>query len=195
MYKVLAVCVLLTLAVYAETKAKPLLVIHKEVSEGYAVVGSEVKFKVTVTNQGENPAFDVQLVDKDPSGEDQTKAVDTLEAQQSLTLEYVFRPSVLGDVNIGAARATYLEEQGASARSTALSNLINEHDRQEFDVAARGELHVVTSTEYERIHTRYIKETIGYLFAAAVPVLFPFYMYRSKQAQVDHLLREARRAK
>jgi uncharacterized repeat protein (TIGR01451 family) len=194
-----ALCVLLlvaAVAVLADEKAgKPYLVVHKEVSEGAVTVGDEVKFTVTVTNHGESPAFDVQLVDKSPNGEEQTKAVEKLETQQSVSIEYTFKSSVLGDVLAPAAKVTYLEQQGSETRFTSYSNLINEHDRENFEHPSRGELHVVTATEYERLHTRYVKEILGYILAAVVPVLFPFYMYKSKQSQIEHLLRESKKSK
>ena len=183
----------LALVAFADSKAKPFLVVHKEVSEAVVVPGADAKFTVTVTNQGENPAFDVQLVDQVPQGEEQTKAVETLAPSESLKLEYTFSPKELGQINVEAAKVTYLEEKDSTSRYTAISNLINEHDREAFDVASNGEFSVVTPTEYERLHTRYVKETIGYLCAALVPIAFPFFMYRTKQGQVDHLLREAKR--
>jgi uncharacterized repeat protein (TIGR01451 family) len=195
MKAVLLVLVLATVAVLADVKAKPYLVAHKEVSEGATVVGAEVKFTVTITNNGDSPAFDVQLVDKSPSGEDQTKAVEKLEPQQAITLEYTWKATKLGEVQVPAAKATFLEDQSSTTRSTSISNLINEHERESFEFGSKGELQVVTGSEYERLHTRYVKETIGYFLVAAVPVLFPLYMYRTKQAQVDHLLRDAKRSK
>ena len=196
---IVAVLIFATLVVAneEEIKGSPLLVVKKTVSENNVVLNEKLDVVVTVTNFGQSPAFDVQITDISPTTP-QTKEIESLGFNESLSLSYVITPDTLGPLHIGAAEVTYLAQQGDEMRMKATSNLIREEDgiyRGEQDETPdyRGTVHVVTRDEYERINTKYIKETAAYLFLGAVPIFFPFFLYRTKQNQVDHLLREIRK--
>lgn len=192
----LCVAVLSVAVTYAavDAKSKPFLVLHKEVSEDAVVVGGELTVTVSVTNFGQSPAFDVQIVDISPTGGEQTKAVERLDFNQTESVRYTVRATSIGVLKIGTAEASYLAQQGDESRLKATSNLVREEQRDETgNSRVKGTVDVVSASQYDRLHTRYIRETIGYLVLASVPVLFPFFIYTTKSAEVDLLLRESKR--
>ncbi len=193
--------VLLAVLVMAqpEYKAAPFLVVTKAVSEYYVVVGNTFDVKVTVTNHGDAPAFDVSIVDSQGSEPAKKHSVEKLETGESAFLNYTTVAKALGDLDISRAEVTYTLSVGDSNVLKATSNTIREEEAYFLGetkgdaITNRGTITIVTSEQYDRLHTKYIKETIGYLFVGAISVLFPFFMYRTKQNQVDQLIRQAKK--
>jgi hypothetical protein len=169
--------------------AAPLIAVHKEVSEVNALLGSQVAVTVTAVNVGDEPVSEVELRDGDAQ-----KSVDTLAPGQNLTLTSTVEAANLGNLDVGFATASWAEGEG---RGRAVSNQVREEERDEKkhaqELGPRGFINVVTPAEYERLNTRYIKETILFVVFAAVIAGFPFGVYRQSLMQVDFHLKESRK--
>lgn len=196
---VLAAAVLAAVAV-AQEDAKPLpfVVVSKAVSSKVVVLGDKIDVTVTVTNYGQAPVYDVVITDKVTGGEAQTKNVEVLNFLENATLSYSVTPTTFGSFVVPTAEATYALQAGETATYRAVSNAVREEDftyrGEEFDdVNGRGVVSVVTRDVYDRMHTKYIRESIAYLFIGAITVVFPFFMYRTKQNQVDYLIRQSKK--
>lgn len=180
----------------AEETPAPLLVIHKTVSESNVVLGGSVKVKTTVFNWGSAEAFDVEVTDNTPTGQKEKKA-DVLKGEDTLVIEYEVPAAELGRLSIGQAKATYLGSKDGAEKLTAVSNVVREEERDEKkhaqDEGERGFVNVVTAAQYEKLNTRYIKETVVFLIYAAILVVFPFMVYKQKSAAVEAHLRECRK--
>ena len=183
-----------------EYKAAPFLVVTKSVSEYFVVAGDKVDVTVTVTNFGDAPAFDVVITDAQTGGEaSKEKKLEKLEVGESESLNYTTTTKTLGDFEVKRAEVTYALAVGDQNVLKATSNTIREEEAYYLGenkgdaILNRGTITVVTREQYDRLHTKYIKETIGYLFVGAISVLFPFFMYRTKQNQVDQLIRQAKK--
>lgn len=182
----------------AVEKGIPLLVVSKTVSNKMVLKGGAIDVTVTVINFGSAAAYNVKLSDDVTDGETKTKEVDVLDSLENITLTYSVTPANYGAFAVPVATVTYSIDAAGASQLTALSNEVLE---EEFvfqgetvdDMAGRGTVQVATSDEYERANTKYIKESIAYLVLAGVLVLFPFYTYRTKQDQVDYLIRNSRK--
>lgn len=195
----LTLFIALVFAVVASNEGSPFVVIHKTASSQHVIVGSELKLVVTATNFGQSPAFDVKLTDISPvDGSVKSKSADKLEFNETVTLEYVVSPDTLGPLSVGPAEATFKSQPGDEASYKASSNTVFEETyrfrgaEDETNDLVRA-IRVVTAAEFDKINTRHIKEFAAYLVLGAIPVFFPFFVYRTKQSQVDHLLREAKK--
>ena len=176
----------------------PMLVTHKTVSESNVVLGGELKVHVMVKHIAGGVAYDVQLTDNSPDGQ-KSKQVAELKADESIEIDYVITPKELGQLTISQAKATYLAEKDGSTRLTSVSNVVREEERDERRHAQtegeRGFVNVLTSAQYEKLNTKYIKETILYLISSGLLVVFPYFVYRQKLVQVETHLRECRKQK
>ena len=179
-----------------EEKQEPIIVVRKTVSEGNVVLGGSVKVKTILNNWGNSDAFDVTLTDNAPSGQKEKKA-DKIGAQDTLEIEYEIPASELGRLPIGQAKASYKVSADATEKLSAVSNVVREEERDERKHAQeegeRGFVNVVTAAQYERINTKYIKETIVYAIFATILIVFPFMVYKQKAAAVEAHLRECRK--
>lgn len=197
---VVAVVVLMAAAaVFAdEEKPLPFVLLSKSVSSKVVVLGEKVDVTVVVTNFGQVPVYDVQVSDKVTGGETRTQTIEVLNAFENTTITYSVVPSEFGNFRVSAAEATYALVAGESATHRVVSNSIREEDNEyrgeDFDdLSTRGFVSVVTREQYDRMHTKYIRESIAYLFIGAITVVFPFMMYRTKQSQVDFLIRQSKK--
>lgn len=179
----------------------PLVFVSKTTSSGDIVLGGSVDIIVTVHNYGQGPAFDVVVTDELEDGTKQERRFDSIPYAGSETMRYTVTPKALGPYPVGAATVTYNLEQGnPETEQTAHSSVIREdtayyrgenHD----DISFRGTVSVLTRERYDRLHARFIKETVAYLFLGVLPAVFPYVFYRGKQSQVELLLHRAKRAK
>eukprot|EP00758_Cryptobia_borreli_P012953 Tbor_TRINITY_DN5791_c0_g5::TRINITY_DN5791_c0_g5_i1::g.20220::m.20220/K13250/SSR2; translocon-associated protein subunit beta len=182
-----------------EEKPHPHLLIIKEIPTYDVVLSHPVTVTITVMNIGTSAAHDVHLIDPHPLGESaESKAVYTLEAGANITTTYQFIPKELGAVRIGPCEVTYVENQGDTVTLKATSNYIREEEDLyrgdiEDSFAVRDIFSVITEEQYDKIHSKKILEMASYFFFCLFPVGMPFAMYKSKQLQVDNLLREARK--
>lgn len=196
---VVVVALLATASVFAqEEKSFPFVMLSKSVNTKVLVLGEKVDVTVAITNFGQVPVYDVQITDKVTGGDARTKTIEVLNAFENATLTYSVVPSEYGQFAVPAAEATYALAAGESAAHRVVSNSIREEDNvfrgEEFDDAStRGVVSVVTREQYDRMHTKYIRESIAYLFIGAITVVFPFMMYRTKQSQVDYLIRQSKK--
>lgn len=185
----------------AEADTAPLLFVSKTTSSDDIVLGSSVEIIVTVSNYGQSPAFDVVITDLLEDGEEKTMKVDSIPYGASETLRYYVTPKALGNYPVGVAHVTYNTEQGnEETQLRAVSNIIREADahyrgEEVDDETFRGVVSVLTRERYDRLHARYIKEVIAYVFLGAISSLFPYVLYRQTQSRIDVLLRQAKRAK
>lgn len=186
--RALALVALFAMAVFAS----PVIVVHKQVSETNVLVGTEVVVTTTAINIGDTAAIDFVLQD----GEIKKEA--TLEPQANVTIVTTIPAPQLGNLQLAAATATWTGEDRTTA-FRATSNEVREEERDEkrhaMELGPRGFVNVITGSEYERLNSRYIKETILYILFVAVVVGFPFGVYRQKQVQVDFHLKESRKKK
>ncbi|KAG5472917.1 hypothetical protein LSCM4_02242 [Leishmania orientalis] len=179
----------------AEMNPHPLLFVSKTTSSDDIVLGTSVEVVVTVTNYGQSPAFDVQVSDLLEDGSLQSKSIASIPYGVSETLRYTVTPGALGNYAVSVAEVTYNVEQGnAETSRKAFSNMIREGEAYYYgegvdDESFRGVVSVLTRDRYDRLHARYIKESIAYIFLGAIPALFPYVLYRVKQSEVDTLLR------
>ncbi len=184
---VILLCVLIVAA-----SGAPLIVIHKSVAETDVLLGSTFEVTTTALNIGEDPAFDFTLRDGDNA-----KDVAVLESQGNVSITTTLSASDLGNLEIPIATASWAAAAGSEERFRATSNVVREEERDEkrhaTELGPRGFVNVVTATEYERINSRFIKETILYILFAAIVISLPFGIYRQKQVQVDFHLKEARK--
>lgn len=182
---------LLACLVFAQAE-NAFIVIHKTVSESTALLGSEVKVDVIAWNKGTGSAFNFRLED-----DTHAKEVPVLAANENVTLTYALKAANLGQLEVSQASATWTASEESSDKLKAFSNVIREEERDETkhatEMSERGFVDVVTADVYERLNTRYIKETILYAFFALLSVGFPFSIYRQKQVQVDFHLKESRK--
>ena len=167
--------------------AAPMVMIHKEVSEANVVLGGKVSITTTAINLGDEPANDFILED---AGKQET--VESLLPQANVSITSTMDAANLGNLVIPSATATWAGEGNERARAT--SNVVREEERNEKrhaqELGPRGFINVVTAGEYERINSKYIKETILYLIFAGVVVGLPFVVFRQSQAQVDFHIKE-----
>jgi hypothetical protein len=182
-----------------EHKPAPFLVVTKTVSEYYVVQGNSFQVNMKVANYGDAPAYDLVLENKDLEGK--VEKIEQLDPDHVYSLNYSVTTAQVGDLPIQRALVTYALQAGDATVFKAWSNTIREEEAyyQGEDkpdaVTNRGTVSIVTSEQYDRRHTKYIKETIGYLFIGAISVFFPFFMYRTKQNQVDQLIRPVKKTK
>lgn len=182
----------------ATEKGIPFLVVSKTVNNKMVIKGGSVDVTVTVLNYGSGPAFNVKLTDDVTDGDSKTKEVEALQPLENITLTYTVTPTQYGGFAVPVAVVTYTVEASATAQLFAYSNQLLEEEfvfqgEQVDDLSGRGQVFVATNDEYERANTKYIKESIAYLVLAGILVLFPFYTYRTKQDQVDYLIRMSRK--
>lgn len=181
-----------------DSKAIPFLVVSKSVSSKMVVLGEKIDVTVTVTNFGQATVSKIVISDK-VNGEEKTKEIESLAFLENATLTYSVTPQELGSFAISQAEVSYIvqgDETAASLR--AVSNTIFEEDNvfrgeEHDDMKGRGVVLVLTRESYDRLNTKYIRESIAYLFIGAITVLFPFFMYRTKQNQVDYLIRQSKK--
>lgn len=181
-----------------EEKSFPFVMLSKSVNAKVVVLGEKVDVTVAITNFGQVPVYDVLITDKVTGGDARTKTIEILNAFENATLTYSVVPSEYGLFTVPAAEATYALAAGESASHRVVSNSIREEDNvfrgEDIDDAStRGVVSVVTREQYDRMHTKYIRESIAYLFIGAITVVFPFMMYRTKQSQVDYLIRQSKK--
>lgn len=172
--------------------AAPIIVLHKSVSENNVLLGTDVTISTTAINIGDESAFDFHMVDGDAS-----KEVAVLEAQANVTVVTTIKANELGNLIVKPATASWALSAGANERLRATSNEVREEERDEkrhaTELGPRGYINVITASEYSRINSRFIQETVLYLLFAGAIILFPFGVYRQKQIQVDFHLKEARK--
>ncbi|KPI87022.1 hypothetical protein ABL78_3887 [Leptomonas seymouri] len=184
----------------AEMNPHPLLFVSKTTSSDDIILGSSVEVVVTVTNLGQSPAFDVEVMDQLEEGV-KTLSIASLPYGASETLRYTVTPRALGNYPVAIAQVTYNVEQGNAATArTALSNFIREGEAYYYgdgvdDESFRGVISVLTRERYERLRARYVKESTAYIFLGVIPALFPYVLYRVKQSEVDALLRRSKASK
>ena len=196
----LIVAALLLCVCFAEDTLVPFLVVKKDVSETHVVVGGSLTVNITISNKGASPAFSANVVDKSPDGTEQTAAFEKLAPGEVQTLSYVVRSDKVGDWNLTAAEVTYKDKEDAVKTRKAFSNLIREEEHVAYGEGSesrhvRGIVHVLSQDDYARLHSRHIKEIIAFILLGLLPVIFPFFVFRAKQNQVEHLLREANKKK
>lgn len=190
---------LLAVVAAADKKETPYITVTKSVSETDVIVSKPVTVTVTAFNLGQGPAYDVSIVDSHPLGsESQTKSVPKLEHGENVTLTYVIIPTELGALSVRPATVTYLTAEGETSTESALSNFINENQelyRGELDEtpSVRGLVAVMTQDEYDALHATKIVEVIVYAVFCAIVIVFPYTLFKSKQSQVETLLREAKK--
>lgn len=190
---------LLAVVAAADKKETPYIMVTKSVSETDVIVSKPVTVTVSAINIGQGAAFDVSIVDSHPLGsESQTKSAPKLEQGENITLTYVFIPTELGTLHVRPATVTYLTAEGETNTESALSNFINENEelyRGEMDesTSVRGLVAVMTQDKYDALHASKILEIIVYGIFCAIVVVFPYYLYKAKQSQVETLLREAKK--
>lgn len=179
--------------------SNPLLFVSKRTSSDSIVLGASVEIIVEVSNYGQNPAFDVKIIDTLDDGTTKTATFDVLPYGAMETLRYHVTPTALGSYPVGIARVTYTTEKGdESTMVTATSNVIREgsayfHSEEVDDETFRGAVSVLTKDRYNRLHASHVKEAVAYFFLGLVPAMVPFAFYRVSQSKVDELLRQARR--
>lgn len=185
----------------SEANLSPLLFVSKTISSDDIVLGSSVTVTVTVTNYGQSPAFDVEVLDLLEDGKEEKQSIASLAYGASMVLRYRVTPRVLGNYPVSVAQVTYHEEKGkSSTQRLAFSNMVREGDAfyggdGVDDESFRGVISVLTRDRYDRLHARYIKETTAYLFLGAIPALFPYVLYRVKRSEVDAVLRRGKGSK
>jgi hypothetical protein len=171
--------------------AAPVIIVHKEVSEPHVLHGGELRITTTAHNVGDEPATDFVLEDQS-----ETKKVASFGPGENVTITSTVTAHTLGNLDLASAVATWAVAD-ETTRRRATSNQVREEERDEkrhaTEVGPRGFVNVVTSSEYERITSRFIKETILFTVFALVIVGFPFGVYRQKKVQVELHLKEARK--
>lgn len=205
---VVVVCALLLCCCYACTLThasptatvytQPLIFVSKTTSSDDVALGSSVEVVVTVHNFGQSPAYDLVITDILENGTQRKKHVDSLPYGASATMRYSVTPKALGSYAVNVAVVTYnLERGNAHTSRTSASNILREgsayYRADVEDTKFRGTVTVLTRDHYDRLHARYVKEAIAYIFLGAMPVFFPYLLFRVKQSQVDALLRRTKR--
>ncbi|CUG91110.1 membrane-associated protein, putative [Bodo saltans] len=196
---VVVVALMAAACVFAEEeKPLPFVLLSKSVSSKVVVLGEKVDVTVVVTNFGQVPVYDVVVTDKVTGGDARTQTIEVLNAFENSTITYSVVPNDFGNFRVAPAEATYALVAGETATHRVVSNLIREEDNEYRgedvdDSSTRGFVSVVTREQYDRMHTKYIRESIAYLFLGAITVVFPFMMYRTKQSQVDFLIRQSKK--
>lgn len=179
----------------------PLLFVSKTTSSGDLIIGASVEITVAVTNYGQSPAFDVVVSDEVEGGKKQDRTFASIPYGATEVIRYTVTPKAVGQFPVGVATVTYNLEQGDAATArTAQSSIIREETayyrgEDKDDVSFRGSVSVLTRERYDRLHATHIKETIAYVFLGLLPAAFPYLLYRTKQTQVDELLKPAKSAK
>jgi len=175
----------------------PLLAVEKTVKDYYVVKGDSIAVSLVITNYGASPAFNLQISDGDRTG---VLNVDVLAPGANWTTNYTIPTSTIGDIPLPRAKVQYQTSPDDKAQLQAASNELREEEAYHVDrrrsstpELLRGVVSVVTRERYDRMHTKYIKESIAYLVIGAVSVLFPFLVYRTKQNQVDLLIRQRKK--
>lgn len=191
------VAVLGSAQVVEDVVADPLLAVSKTVSSKDIVLGSKVDVRVTVTNIGQNTAYNVVAHDMQLDATERVEKVDSLSFGESFSFHYVVKPSALGAYPISLSRVTYNLEPGNNATAhTAYSNAIREEESffgtNQEDEALRGSIGVYTREQYDRVHARYFREVVAYLFLGLVLSLTPFVLYRMKKSEMYAIQRRSR---
>ncbi|ESL09543.1 hypothetical protein TRSC58_02734 [Trypanosoma rangeli SC58] len=184
----------------AQSDALPFLFVSKSVSDDYVVADSSVEVTVSVHNYGQSPAVNVTITDLLLDGTTRTKRVDILSFGETAVLKYTVTPKDLGNYPVGVAEVTYALQKGMPATHKAYSNVIREGNAYFLgenydDESFRGVVSVVTRERYDRLHKRYAREIVAYSILCVIPALFPFFVYRAEQSQVDLLIRRSKLAK
>lgn len=179
-------------------KGVPFVIVSKTVGNKMVVKGGAVEVSVVVFNYGSAAAYNVKITDDVTEGEAKTKSVDVLEPLENITLTYTVTPTKYGGFEVPVAVVTYTLEASASAQLFAYSNQVLEENfvfqgEDVDDLSGRGQVFVATNDEYDRANTKYVKESIAYLVLAGILILFPYYTFRTKQDQVDYLIRMSRK--
>ena len=190
---------LVAISLAEEQKVLPFLVVTKEFSDRNAILGEQLTVTVVVGNYGQSPAFDVQILDKEPIGDAfQSKSIDKLNFGDNATLTYSVTPLILGTLTVGAAEVQYAVQQGQPSTYKAYSNLVREEEvfyrgEQDEESTIRGTVPVLTRDEYDKLHSMRIRELTVYVLLGAASVFFPFFMFQTRQNQIDSLVREAKK--
>ncbi|EKF37733.1 hypothetical protein MOQ_002063 [Trypanosoma cruzi marinkellei] len=197
---VLALFAFMAVGSLAQLDTMPFLFVSKSVSDEYVVAGNNVEFTVTVYNYGQSPAMDVTITDILVDGTTRTKRVDMLSFGENAVLKYTVTPKELGNYVVGVAEVTYALEKGKPATQRAYSNVIRESNAHFLgekydDESFRGVVSVVTRERYDRLHKRYVREIVAYSILCIIPALFPFFVYRAEQNQVELLIRRSKLTK
>jgi preprotein translocase subunit SecG len=178
----------------------PIILVHKDVSEGNTVPGKAVTVTVTVINVGSANAYNLELTDKAPFVDEQTVKRETLEPFANFSHEYKVTPQSIGHTALPQAEVSYAATDAADAtKIRATSNEVREEIRDEkmsqVDVGERGFINVVTPDEYERMtSTHWIEYSLYGIFCALV-IGLPYFHARAKDKQIRQLFKEAKKSK
>ncbi|CAD2217943.1 translocon-associated protein subunit beta [Angomonas deanei] len=200
---VIALALTVTLAQSSvETITDPFLIVSKHTSSDDIVLGTSFDVVVEVTNQGQSPAYEVEVVDVLEDGTKKTIRAEVLPFGKPVVLRYTVTPKVLGNYLVGVTRVTYNTVQGdSSSQRVAMSNFIREGEAHFLsegvdDESFRGVVSVLTRERYDRLHAKYVKEIISYIFLGLVPAFFPYALYSMNvRAEADVLVRKTKKTK
>eukprot|EP00759_Apiculatamorpha_spiralis_P056462 PhF_6_TR8059/c0_g1_i1/m.12476/K13250/SSR2; translocon-associated protein subunit beta len=163
----------------------PFLIVNKALSATEIIQGGEVSVALSITNVGRSPAFKVSAADN-LNGPHSEKFA-SIAAGQTVTFKYSAKFNELGAFPCDSAKVTYAaDETEGSAQLVALSTQANE-ELEGQGVDKSPVISVLTPYEYERKHTRYIKEWVLYVLLLSVPLGLPFYLYSVRSSELAAL--------
>lgn len=179
----------------------PLLAVSKKSIPSIVSLGSSSTIEVTILNMGEQPAYDVELVDRLINGTEVREFVSVLSGKESYTTSYTVLPTMLGNYPVGRGFAVYNIEQGnPHTRVVSTSNWIGEGtdfyrgDGKPED-SNRGNITVLTTKQYNEYHSGWLLTILCYMLMGVIPAFFPYVFFRMKRAEEDVLLKRAKSMK
>eukprot|EP00760_Papus_ankaliazontas_P027038 PhM_4_TR3115/c1_g1_i1/m.21969/K13250/SSR2; translocon-associated protein subunit beta len=182
-------------AVDAETGAAFLLV-RKSLSAAEVIVDSEIKVTVSITNAGRSPAFSVKAVDDAwkanvLSGERQA-TFDKVLPRETVSFSYTIRaPATPAVMDCPEAKVTFLAEAGAAEESAQVVRSTRVNEEIEMPIEKQtGVISVLTASDYERKHTRHIKEWATFFLLLTIPLGMPLYLYQVRSNELDVLTKK-----
>jgi len=176
----------------AEKEADAFLLVDKKVSSIEAVVNTNYTVDITVSNIGSSPAFAIEINDdrqasaKVLSGSRASK-VEKLGAGETSTLSYTVTYAERGDVDVHPTAVSYANAPDSSERRTVYGNRVFEED---YEVANefKGVVQVLSQSEFDKRHTKKMKEWSMFIFLTFILVGGPGVIYQLQKNRIDELV-------
>lgn len=188
-------------ASFDSTEDFPFLALSKKAIPPIIKLGSSATIELTLINLGNLPAYDIVLVDRLINGSEVRKSFETLSGHESISMTYTVVPEQLGDYSVSTAFGQYNMEEGNEATKMVVSSNVIREETSYYrgegvdDTKHRGNITVLTATEYRNLHAGHLLNTVCYVFMGIIPALFPYVFFRVKRAEEDVLLKRAKYTK
>jgi len=159
------------------------LFVTKDTLNRYVVQNNDLTIKYSLFNAGQSTVFSVELNDIDSFPTNKFDLLygtlnpkwERINAASNLTHVVILRPKQSGPCNMTHAVVTYRKSEKTNEIQTAYSSEI-------------GELHIVSTREYDRRFSSHFLDWILFTMMAVPCIAFPFALWYMSKTKYDTIL-------